>query len=250
MDFVGIVVAGFLAGLINTLAGGGPILTLLALTLAGVDPRTANLTSTVALIPGQILTGRAGGRRTANDSPVLPLSILCLTALGGAIGASLLIVTSAQWFGLLVPWLVLFATIAYIVSPSPESLQGSGRQQYVLPLPVWWLLPILGIYGGFYGGGNSFLLLALLGWSGFQRKSANNSKNLLVAAINAAGAAVFILSGEVAWRFALALCVGNLGGSFAGLHVFERISARWLRWIVVGAGLALAVMLFWRAYGR
>jgi len=112
-------VAGFFAGLINTVAGGGPILTLVALALAGVDPRIANLTSTVALMPGQMVSGVrgwrlgfAGGRRA-----MLPL---CLAGAGGAVGGVLLAVTPSHSFQVVVPWLVLFATIIYVLSWRPR----------------------------------------------------------------------------------------------------------------------------------
>ncbi len=245
-------IAGLLAGLVNTLAGGGPILTLMALTLAGVDPRIGNLTSTVALLPGQLVTGwsgwRAGGSRVAPHP--LPLPLLAGAAAGGAIGAVLLVLIPARAFAVMVPWLVLFATLAYLAAPRAKVLAKDRGGSATLPRWIGGGVPLLGIYGGFYGGGNSFLLLAMLGWAAVSGKAANDTKNTLVAVINAAAAVVFIGSGSEAWKFAWALAAGNMVGCLIGLRLLDRISAQWLRAVVVAAGLGLAAVLFWQAYAR
>lgn len=246
---LGILLAGVLAGFINTMAGGGPIITLFALTLAGVDPRIANLTSTVALLPGQLVTGWSG-LRSASQSRRFSHVVLVLVGLGGAAGAAALIMLSSRAFGLAVPWLVAAATVAYLFSPPGSTADDDPGGKGTLPGSVALVLPVLGVYGGFYGGGNSFLLLALFGWAGLVGKAANSAKNLLVAIINGAAAAVFMASGEVAWGYAAVLAVGNLVGSLAALRVLDRIPGRVLRGIVIAAGSLLAAILFWQAYGR
>ncbi len=240
-------IAGLLAGLINTLAGGGPILTLMALTLLGVDARIANLTSSVALVPGQLVTGWSGWR--AGGSTVRPL-LLAGAAAGGVTGALLLIAIPSRAFAFLVPWLVLFATLAYL--GAPRAIGSPVAPEESSPPPRWviWIVPLLGIYGGFYGGGNSFLLLAMLGWAAISGKEANDTKNALVAVINTAAAVALIGSGLVAWAFALPLAAGNIAGCAIGLRLLDRISVQWLRAVVVAAGLGLAAVLFWQAYAR
>ena len=238
--------AGVAAGLINTFAGGGPILTLMALTLVGIDPRIANLTSTVALWPGQLLTGRSAWLSRA-DTIRLGAAPIAIAVIGGAIGAALLVVTPSHQFGRIVPWLVLFATIAYLLAPRQQGGTASSASGAHLPRAVLVMLIPLSIYGGFFGGGNSFLLLALLGWAAVTGKPANAAKNALVAVINGAAAAVFIAVGTVAWAAALPLAAGNIAGSLIALRFLDKVSAGALRWIVIVSGLALAAILFARS---
>lgn len=254
-EFFALGLAGIAAGLINTLAGGGPILTLMALTLVGIDPRIANLTSTAALLPGQLLTGQLlTGQSLTGRSPMggtervrLRWPILAIAVIGGGIGAGLLITTPSARFARIVPWLVLFATLAYLLAPraaaSGDALAGPPA------LPARALLPLapLSIYGGYFGGGNSFLVLALLGWLGLDGKHANAVKNALIAAINGAAAAVFIVAGSVAWAAALPLALGNVAGSLIALRLLGRVSARLLRALVITSGFALAAILFARS---
>ncbi len=239
--------AGVLAGLVNTLAGGGPILTLMALTMLGVDARIANLTSSVALVPGQLLTGRVGW--LAGGSIVRP-QLLAGAAAGGVVGAVLLIAIPSRAFAILVPWLVLFATLAYVAAPRATSKPIDAGCSTSPSKWIVWIVPFLGIYGGFYGGGNSFLLLAMLGWAAISAKEANDTKNALVAVINSAAAAVLIGSGLVAWKYAFPLAAGNIAGCAIGLRLLNRISVKWLRATVVAAGIGLAAVLFWQAYTR
>lgn len=244
-----ILLAGSVAGFINSLAGGGPIITLFALTLAGVDARVANLTSTVALLPGQIWTGWSGLAAASRHVVVSRLTLIA-AGLGGMVGAALLIAIPSRAFALVVPWLVSAATAAYLATQKAATAAIEGEPPASLPHYALWLLPLLGIYGGFYGGGNSFLLLALFGWAGLTSGPANSAKNLLVAVINGAAAVVFVASGEVAWLHAGVLAIGNLCGSWAGLRALDRIGSGVLRTIVVAAGVVLAAVLFWQAYGR
>ena len=108
-----VIVAGFWAGLQNALAGGGSFITLPALILSGMTPLAANITSTVALFPGQVMSGVAG-RRLVTGANRLPFSVLFgISVVGGALGGVLLLVTPSSVFARLVPWLVLFATAVF-----------------------------------------------------------------------------------------------------------------------------------------
>ena len=239
--------AGVVAGLVNALAGGGPILTLLALSFAGVDPRTASLTSTTALLPGQALTGLAGWRRLAPSLPFTTAPLIA-AAVGGGAGALLLVTVPLRFFSAIVPFLVAFATLAYVANTyrrrsaeraeQPRRLQASGSA----------VTAVLGTYGGFFGGGNSFLLLAVFSFLGLDEKRGNAAKNVFVCAINGAAAVVFVGSGLVDWTVALGLCVGNLAGSALALKVIDKIPASWLYRFVVAAGVALTAYLAAKAF--
>ena len=243
---VGLFFAGVIAGLINTLAGGGPVLTLMALTLFGLDPRLANLTSTVALMPGQLLTSNSVWRR---DLGAVRLTVLLVATaiIGGAAGAWLLIATPPQQFGRIVPWLVLFATVAYAFAPQQRKANSANQTPVRLPGAfVLGLIP-LSVYGGFFGGGNSFLLLAGLGFVAVTGKLANTTKNAFVGLINGAAAAVFVCFGSVAWAAAVPLALGNIAGSLVALKFLDRVSASSLRWFVIACGLGLAGVLLVRS---
>ena len=243
---IGLLLAGALAGLINTLAGGGPVLTLMALTLFGLDPRLANLTSTMALMPGQLLTSNGVWRRDAGAVRLTAL-LAAVAVIGGAAGAWLLIATPPQQFGRIVPWLVLFATAAYAFAPQPPKDASAGQAAVRLPRAFVLALIPLSIYGGFFGGGNSFLLLAALGFAAVTGKLANTTKNAFVGLINGAAATVFIFAGSVAWAAAVPLAIGNIAGSLVALKFLDRVSAGSLRWIVIASGLGLAAMLLLRS---
>lgn len=236
--------AGAAAGLINAIAGGGPILTLAVLTLTGMDPKIANLASTIALSPGQIAAGYTVRDRLGCVRLATPRLLVIAALAGGALGAALLLLTSAPLFKALVPWLVLLATAIYAVSSIPgviarASIVTSSRQFVALFAP-------LTLYGGYFGGGNSFLLLALLSVSGHDPKLAGDIKNGLIAAINLGAVVIFAASGAVEWIVALSLGAGGVVGSIAGSRLLGALAPTVIRAMVIMCGLVLAGTLFAR----
>jgi uncharacterized protein len=243
-----LVAAGFWAGAQNALAGGGSIVTMPALMLAGLDVRVANLTSSVALFPGQIAVSLKGHQRFSEVGG-LPLKyLLTINIVGGAFGAALLLWTPSSAFALLVPWLVLFATLVYAWSSfRPRS------NAMTAPLPVGVFVAaqiIISIYGGYYGGGNSFLMLAVLSVAGIAARQAGTLKNMLIALINLAAVVVFCLSSAVAYQHALALGAGAMVGSLTGGWVLGWINLTLLRLFVVTVGLSLTAWLFWSSMAQ
>ena len=238
-----LIAAGFWAGAQNALAGGGPLVSIAALMMTGMDARTANLTSTVALFPGQITIGWAA-RDTLRQGRFARTPTLALNIIGGAAGAALLLLTPSGAFLGMVPWLVLFATVIYAASGliRPDELGSTGMP------PALFLIfqVVLSIYGGYFGGGNSFMMLALLIASGLAARLAGKIKNLLIALINAAAVFVFLLSGAVSAASAIPLAVGGIFGSIAGAWLLNRIDERLLKIVVVAIGLAFSVWLFVR----
>ena len=230
------------AASINALAGGGPVLTLGVLSLTGIDPRIANLTSTVALCPGQLVAGYDARNALNATSLGKPAVLIVLAMAGGAAGALLLLLTSGVAFKVIVPWLVLVATAIYAWSsfrPAASSPLAKSRSDGPWSL----LFAPLAIYGGYFGGGNSFLVLALLGLSGHRAHEAGGIKNALVAAINFGAVIVFIGSGLVEWRVALALGAGGIVGSFAGVKLLGRLPVSAIRGIVILFGLGFSAWM-------
>jgi uncharacterized membrane protein YfcA len=236
--------AGLLAGTQNALAGGGSFITFPALLLAGLNPLAANMTSTIALFPSQA-TSAIAGRKLAGD--VGPLSfgrMFAISLAGGIAGALLLRITPPTFFARLVPWLVLFATSMFA--------WGAFRKQpphAAAGMPAWLLVLVqaaISVYGGYFGGGIGFLMLAALTIAGQQIRAATATKNMLAMAMNASATLIFAFSSLVSWPAAFALCAGGIGGGLLGAWLIHRLPQRVMRVFVVGVGAALTVWMFMR----
>jgi uncharacterized membrane protein YfcA len=239
-----LLVAGLWAGAQNALAGGGSFVTLPALMLTGLDARTANLTSTVAVFPGQVTTALANWRLVSPVGRVGFGLLVAISAAGGVAGALLLLATPSDVFGHLLPWLVLVATALFARGAFGPKLKAGhlppGRLK-AAQLGV-------AVYGGYFGGGIGFLMLALYTLSGIAVREAQANKNALAAVMNAAGALVFAFSGEVAWGRALLLGAATMAGGYAGALLIRHVPERAMKLMVVAIGLTLALGLFWREY--
>ena len=244
---LGILAAGLWAGAQNALAGGGSFVTLPALILAGLSPLAANITSTVALFPGQITSGYAG-RRLVSGLPGLPFkALLVISVAGGALGALLLLHTPASVFSRLVPWLVLLATCVFAWGSLRNSTNAGTHHLGTAGAGVVQFL--IAIYGGYFGGGIGILMLATLTLAGLATRNAGGTKNVLAAAMNASAVALFITSEQVHWRQAIVLGTGAIIGGLFGAWALHHVNDRILRLVIVLLGIALSVGLFLRPPG-
>jgi len=237
--------AGIWAGAQNALAGGGSFITLPALILAGLDPKLANITSTIALFPGQVTTGLAG-RKLVSGAERLSFRALALISLaGGMVGAALLIITPGRTFAVMVPWLVLIATAIFAWSTFRR--KGLAPPE---PPPTWvsaLIQSVIAVYSGFFGGGAGIITLAALTLARMPLRNAGGTKNVLVSLSNASAALVFALSGTVAWSYALVLGSGSIIGGYLGARLLTVLPEKVLRIGVIVIGLGLTVGLFLRA---
>ncbi|MBI1172466.1 TSUP family transporter [bacterium] len=239
-----IFLAGLWAGLQNALAGGGSFITLPALILGGLSPLAANITSTVALFPGQVTSGLAG-RRLVSGVGTLPFKALfVISILGGSLGGLLLLETPSSIFARLVPWLVLFATTVFAwgsfgPKPEPGTTRLSPRAAGIAQFGI-------AIYGGYFGGGIGFLMMAALTMAGLPTRNAAATKNVLAGVMNAAAVALFVLSPMVHWLEALVLGSGAMIGGLGGAFALQRVNERLLRAAIVCIGILLTIGLFTR----
>lgn len=235
---------GLAAGVMNALAGGGPIIVVAALAAMGIRADIASLTSTVALLPGQIASGWfARHSLVALGTPPVRRAAVATALIGGAAGAALLLVTPADIFSALLPLLILFATGLYAWNSRRREGDTATRPATMSAAGIaGWLAP-LAVYGGFYGGGNSFLMLALLAKLGVPPRAATHAKNLLVLLLNAAATIVFLLSGAIAVDVAIPLGIGALAGGLLGVRLIDRIEPGRLRLLVIACGTSLAIWL-------
>jgi uncharacterized membrane protein YfcA len=232
------------AGMQNALAGGGSFVTLPALILSGLDARAANIASTIALFPGQVTTGLVG-RRSVSGAAGLPFrAFAAISLVGGVIGAGLLLATPSTFFARLVPWLVLFATTLFawgaFRKPGSDGARLGPRLAGVLQF-------LIAVYGGYFGGGVSILMLAAFTAAGIAVRAAGATKNVLSSVMNASAVAVFLFTPAIPWPRVAVVCVGAIVGGFVGAHLLKRVDERLIRGFVIVLGLVLTVGLFLRA---
>lgn len=236
--------AGIFAGAQNALAGGGSFVTLGMLVIAGLDPRAANITSTIALFPGQVASGYAGRRMVAGASNLSFQALFWISLAGGVAGALLLLATPSTFFARLVPWLVLFATAVFFWGSFIRQATDSAPMLGAAAAGIAQFL--IAIYGGYFGGGIGFLMMAVLTVAGMHVKNAAMTKNVLAATMNASAFVIFALSRDVYWLHALVLGSGGMIGGVGGAVLLPRVNERALRIGVVALGIALTIGLFLR----
>lgn len=242
--------AAFVAGLVNSIAGGGTLLTFPLLIWLGLDPKIANATSTVALWPG-LFGGLFGYRREMNDSSLILMRLGAISVIGGGLGAWLLIVTPSPTFARLVPFLILFATFLFM-------LQGPVNRWLRLPTAsgesarAWWVIAMVvqffsAMYGGYFGAGNGIWMLAAMGLLGMHDiHRANGIKNFLGICINSVAVLAFAISHLVAWPPALLMAVGAVLGGYLGARTARMVGRVMIRRAIVVIGFVITLVMLWR----
>ena len=238
-------VAGLWAGVQNALAGGGSFVTLPTLILSGLDAKSANITSTIALFPGQVTTGLAGRKAVSGAERLSFKALFVISLAGGVVGALLLLATPSSFFAMLVPWLVLFATVMFAWGSFFRKTPAHGVA--IGPLAAGGMQFLIAIYGGYFGGGIGFLMLAALTVAGLPVRTAGATKNVLAGVMNASAVVIFMFSRDVHWLKAAVLGIGAIGGGLVGAWLLKWVNEKALRIGVVVLGVALTVGLFLRA---
>jgi hypothetical protein len=251
-----LVVAATVAGLMNAVAGGGTLVTFPALLLLGTSSLVANATNTLALVLGT-LGGVYGYRRQlASVRPWLtrfvPVSIV-----GGLVGAILLTVTGEQIFSRLIPFLLLFATVVFVLQGTFRRFAGFGDSDApphphgrAVGLAVFYQLGVA-IYGGYFGAGIGILMLASLGFLGLTDIHETNAlKTVLASLINLVAAIYFIAVDLIDWPKAAVMTAGALVGYFVGAHYAQRIPQRRVRQIITTIGFLISAVFFYKQFLR
>jgi uncharacterized membrane protein YfcA len=244
--------AAFLAGIVNSVAGGGTLLTFPALIAAGLSPLVANATSTVALLPAT-LSSMVGYRDELAGAKRWAVALALPSLVGGGLGALLLLHTSNATFDRVVPWLVLGATTLFTLQrPLLRWIRGpdakpKSHTELELRSPAPALLAAqfaVGVYGGYFGAGIGILMLASLGFMGFTNiHRMNGLKNWGAFCMNLVAAATFAFSGIVSWSVAVSMAAGSIAGGYVGARTAQRVPAGAVRGVVVAVGLASGVWL-------
>ena len=252
LDYLTLCLTAAAGGAVNSVAGGGTLLTFPALFAAlGVSAQTsvmANATSTVALLPGS-LAGMAGYRRELREAPYWSWLLVLPSLAGGLLGATM-VIARPKTFELLVPWLILTAAALFALQPRIASWagvgHGSSRHTSSKIAGALVFQTLVAIYGGYFGAGIGILMLSSLAMMGFGDIHRMNAlKTMLASCINSVAATIFIAQGKVHWPFALAMSVAAVAGGFLGAHVARRLDRNFVRRVVVAIGFSLAWYYFY-----
>ncbi|NLZ17578.1 MAG: sulfite exporter TauE/SafE family protein [Desulfobulbaceae bacterium] len=260
LNFIILLAAGFLGGMLNAIAGGGSFITLPALLFIGVTPVAANATGTAALLPGYIASAWRFRHDISYPRGLGWVDIVVLATLGGSIGALLLIITSDRLFATVIPWLILFATLVFAFGPrliaAPESARAttplpvhSRKQTARIPGRRSWLyaglLFAVCLYGGYFNGGLGILLLAAFSAMGEKNLHAMNGlKNVVSALLALIAVFLYGMGGAIAFERLLPLALAALLGGYAGAALAYRIPQKLLRTCIVVIGCVLTAAFF------
>jgi uncharacterized protein len=243
--------AAFLAGGINSIAGGGTLLSFPALMWVGRPAVIANATNTVAIWPGSF-AGVVGFRRDLAKIHRWLFWLLIPSLAGGGVGAYVLLHTSERTFSRMVPFLILGATILLAAQELIARRIGALAKSHAKPGLGWIVFVftfqfLVGLYGGYFGAGMGILMLAALGLIGISDiHEMNGLKNLLAIAINGVAAIYFIVSGAVVWHDALLMMVASIVGGYAGARLAHRLGRKFVRGAVVAIGLIMTIALMFK----
>lgn len=239
----------FIAGMINSVAGGGTLLTFPTLIWLGQPPIIANATSTVALWPGS-LGGMWGYKNELRQSQSRLFALVVPSIVGGITGALLLKKTPPGVFARLVPFLILFATILFMVQGAVQRWLGL-HESHSSRITLNWLVGAslfqlaVAVYGGYFGAGIGILMLAALALLGLKDiHQMNGLKNLFALCINGVAAAYFMLAGLVEWKVAAVMAAGAMAGGYGSAGIARRLGPPFVRRVVVLIGFAMTVSLF------
>jgi len=245
-------VAAFLAGGLNAVAGGGSFLLFPAMLSMKILPVQANATNAVALWPGQ-LTSVAAYRDDIRKNLHLALPMGLAGLMGGAAGAVVLLNTPQMTFLHLVPWLLLLAASIFAVS-GPVSRWLARRRGAIAGathpphrLLVFLFTIVVCFYIGYFGAGAGFLLITLLSIFGYRDLNEINALKVVSTTLaNGIAVIIFIVEGQVVWRYCLLAMVTCAVGGYASARLARMVPQSFLRGLVVVIGLSMAAWFFWR----
>jgi hypothetical protein len=253
-----ILAASFIAGAINSVAGGGTLVSFPALLGVGLTGQQANVTSTLGLFPGTI-GGFLGHRGDLAGTRSFALRLVPPSILGGVTGGLLMLLTPKGVFDQLIPWLILTATLLMAANePINRLLQrihGGDRST------GWWACAILfqflvATYGGYFGAGIGILMLAALGLLGLTDiHQMNGLKNFMALAINGIAIVAFVVwewlfhPGNAIWWIVLVMMGASCAGGLFGSHMAHRVGRKAVHTLVIGIGFVLAGWYFYKMRG-
>jgi uncharacterized protein len=245
--FLPLVLAGLLAGAMNAVAGGGSFVTFPVMVLVGLPPIAANTSSTVALFPGTMASAWAYRHDPRGIAGISLRLLLPISVTGGLVGAILLLVTPGGAFDLVIPWLLLLATLTF--AGGRQLGEWLRRSVHIGPGAFLVIQFILSIYGGYFGGAVGLMMMAV--WvliDAAELKAMAATRTVLVSAANGAAVLCFAVAGAVWWPEMLAMMVSAIAGGYYGARFARHLPPVVLRWFVVALSATVTVAFFLRKY--
>lgn len=240
---------GLVGGVWNAIAGGATLFTFPALMAAGLPPIVANATNYLALLPSNAAALPAYRKELRGLGKTL-WPLLIVSGFGAIIGSLLLLISDPDVFVILIPFLILLATLLFASGEALRrwflSVAGEASSNKL----VYATLFVSSIYGGYFGAGLGIILLAIaqiMGFSNFH--VANSIKNLLATSFTILSILVFGIGGLIAWPEALTMMVGSTVGGYIGGRYAKKVNPQILRWLVIAFGLLLSIVYFVRTFG-
>lgn len=245
MEFLVLITAAFGAGVLNTIAGGGTFLTFPALVFAGLPPVMANATSAVAVFPGY-LGGALGFRRELRAiDPKAFFRLVVITLAGALVGSGLLLVSSNEAFSLIVPFLLLSATLAFLFGDRLRQWAAENARR-ITPEGALGLFAVA-LYGGYFNGGLGIVLLALFAlWGMSDLNRMNALKSGLSFIVSAISVGVFAVAELVAWPQALVMMLAATAGGYAGAPIARALPRPVVQAVIALVGFGMSAVFFWR----
>ncbi|MDL2362982.1 MAG: sulfite exporter TauE/SafE family protein [Patescibacteria group bacterium] len=247
--------SGIVVGAMNAIAGGGMLLGFPILLTTGISPLIANATSSVITLPGQLSSAYAY-RTYLRKIPKLYLLLIIPCIIGAVIGTYILRNTPAQHFQELVPGLILFAVLLFAYQPFLHRMvhrhmhglakfRKSNRPVYILCVAMF----PLAIYGGYFGAGMGFIMLAFIGFTKIHEiHQVAVLKNMMAAVIVATSIVCLLGSHLINWKFGLIMGAGNMVGGYAGARGAQRFSSHAIRILIITIGITTAIYLVFKDY--
>jgi uncharacterized protein len=239
--------AGLLAGTMNAVAGGGSFVSFPVMVFVGLPPIAANATSTVALFPGTIASTWAYREDMRGIAGIRLRVLVPISLLGGGVGAILLLVTPGAAFDMVIPWLLLLATLTFA---GGRKLGDWLQRRVRIGRPTFLIIQfLLSIYGGYFGGAVGLMMMAV--WTlidSSELKAMAPTRTALVSAANGAAVICFAAAGAIRWTEMATMMVSAIAGGYFGARFARHLPPPVLRWFVVALSAAVTIGFFWRKY--
>ncbi|HEY8080552.1 MAG TPA: sulfite exporter TauE/SafE family protein [Acidimicrobiales bacterium] len=239
-----VLVTGIAAGIANGVAGGGSFITFPVLLALGLPALTANVSSSVGVLPSYV-GGIAGFRAQLAGKRRLLTELIPASVVGALVGTALLLRGTPEEFRTVVPWLIGIATVVFAIQPLVVRVVSRVPHDHPTRMALLQIGTfVIAIYGGYFGAGLGILLLAVMGLAlPDDLGTLSGLRSVLSILINAVAATVFVIRGHLAWDVVVCLWVGTLVGGFLGTAVVLRLRPVWLRAVIVAIGAATVVRL-------
>ncbi|UFT99162.1 TSUP family transporter [Radiobacillus kanasensis] len=234
------------AGWVDTIAGGGGLLTIPAMVLAGLSPATAIATNKLQGSSGTFVAALYFIRKGAIHKKAIKLSVI-MTFLGAIFGGWLLLQVRAEYLILILPLLLVAIGLYFLFSPKVKDEDRKARMRLsVFSLTI---APLLGLYDGFFGPGTgSLMAVSFMTLCGFGASKATAHAKVLNFTSNFAALLYFLLFGHIAWLIGIVMMLGQVLGSFVGAKMVLSKGASIIRPIVVTVCFVMAIQVIWKNF--